>query len=272
MWFKLDSKEKKNSDQRHNAPSWSWASISSEVKFTSLEESDYPSRSPSDFSLAAKLESVDFELLGTNPLSWLSSFHLTLRGRLRDSKSSGGLPKFETKTTTSSEEWWCYVPIEGIPQLGAIELRRSPDRFDLKVNSEDDSLSKTSLPQDNAEAESSIASIAADHVKLQSAIKEQMQIVTSSQQWRDIQEIIEKEQAEEAEKAEESVIVIHDGPVESSESVAGYSLLEILRSKLSEGLVLRSTGLDGEYKRVGYFKSKASEIFDRVSEVEVVLI
>jgi hypothetical protein len=242
------------------------------VKFTSLEESDYPSRSPNDFSLAANLESVDFEPLGTNPLNWLAGSHLTLRGRLRDSKSSGGLPKFETKTTTLSDEWWGYVPIEGISQLGAIELRRSPDHLDLKVNSEDDSLSKISLLQDDTEAGSSMASIAADHDKLQSAIKEQMQMVTSSQQWKDTQETFEKEQTEQAEKAEESVTVIYDGPVESSESVAGYSLLEILRSKLSEGLVLRSTGLDGEYKRVGYFKSKASDIFNHIPEVEVVLI
>jgi hypothetical protein len=272
LWFKLDSEEKTNSDQRYNAPSWSWASTSSEVKFTSLEESDYPSRSPKDFSLAAKLESVDFEPLGTNPLNWLGSSHLTLRGRLRHSKSSGGLPKFETKTTTSSEEWWGYVPVEGIPQLGAVEIQRNPDYFNLTVNLQDGSLSNPSLPTDDTEAGSSMASIAADHDKLQAAIKNQMQMATSSSEWENIQETTEKEQAEEVEKSEDSVTVIYDGAIESSKSVEGYALLEILRSKFSEGLVLSSTGSDGGYKRVGYFKSKASDIFDDVPEIEVVLI
>jgi hypothetical protein len=243
------------------------------VKFTSLEESDYPSRSPKDFSLAAKLESVDFEPLGTNPLNWLGSSHLALRGRLRD-KSSGGLPKFETKTTTSSEEWWGYVPVEGIPQLGAVEIQRIPDYFNLTVNPENGSLPNLSLPTDDTEAGSSMASIAADHDKLQAAIKNQMQMATSSQEWKNIQETMEKEKekAEEAEKSENSVTVIYDCAIENSESVEGYALLEILRSKFSEGLVLSSTGSDGEYKRVGYFKSKASDIFNHAPEIEVVLI
>jgi hypothetical protein len=272
LWFKLDSEEKTNSDQRHHAPSWSWASISSEVKFTPLEESDYPSRSPNDFNLAAKLKSIDFEPLGINPLNWLASSQLTLQGRLRDCKSSGRLPKFETKTTTSSDEWWGFVPVEGISQLGAVEIQRSPDYFNLTVNPQDGSLSSPSLSIDDTEAGSSMASIAVDHDKLQAAIKNQMQMATSSQEWKDIQETTEKEQAEEAEKAEDSVTVIYDGAIESSESVEGYALLEILRSKFSEGLVLSSTGSDSEYKRVGYFKSKASDIFDHVPEIEVVLI
>jgi hypothetical protein len=272
LWFKLDSEEKTNSDPQHNAPSWSWASISSEVKFTSLGESDYPSRSPNDFSLAAKFESVDFEPLGTNPLNWLASSRLTLRGRLRHSKSSGGLPKFEIKTTTSSEEWWGYVAIEDIPQLGAVEIQRNPDYINLTVNPQDGSLSNPSLPTDDTEAGSSMASIAADHDKLQAAIKDQMQMSKSSSEWKKIQEITEKEQEEEVEKSEDSVTVIYDGAIESSESFNGYALLEVLRSKLSEGLVLSSTGSDGEYMRVGYFKSKDSDIFDDVPEIEVVLI
>jgi hypothetical protein len=164
------------------------------------------------------------------------------------------------------------VPVEGISQLGAVEIQRSPDYSNLTVNPQDGSLSNPSLPTDDTEAGSSMASIAADHDELQAAIKNQMQMATSSQEWKDIQETTEKEQAEEAEKAEDSVTVIYDGAIESPESGEGYALLEILRSKFSEGLVLSSTGSDGEYKRVGYFKSKASDIFGHVPEIEVVLI
>jgi hypothetical protein len=164
------------------------------------------------------------------------------------------------------------VPVEDIPQLGAVEIQTSPDYFNLTVNPEDGSLSSLPLPTDDTEAGSSMASIAADHDKLQAAIKNQMQMGTSSQEWKNIQGTMEKEQAKEAKRPEDSVTVIYNGAIESSESVEGYALLEIPRSKFSEGLVLSSTGSDGEYKRVGYFKSKASDIFDHVPEIEVVLV
>lgn len=96
----------------------------------------------------------------------------------------------------------------------------------------------------NREFEFSVAGGATDHSDLQAFIEEQMQMVNSCQYWRVLAKARELEQANL-----NSVSVEHGHANEMIKFGDGGALLEILRSKFPEGLVLRSTVSDGGYKR-----------------------
>lgn len=299
LWFRLASPAEDEEQKRQKAPSWSWASISGEVKFTSLETDDYPSRRPKDFNLTAELMDVTAEPLGTNQLCWISSSKLILRGHLRDGVSVGGLPRFEARSITPQASWRGYKPMGSeVGQLGAIEISSesdfipvAADESKLNPRPRDDGLSKaddeslgssTTYMQrgEVGEPEIDMAPLALDHEKFQAATKEYMETITSSQQWNDLQKAGKLEEEEEAARPTGELIqVTYDDSKEEPDSSEGVALFEMLRSTddtsgkpFSEGLVLRQVGSENTYMRIGYFRSGHSSIFNNALRVDVVLV
>ncbi|KAE9365649.1 HET-domain-containing protein [Stipitochalara longipes BDJ] len=285
LWYRLDADEKKDTYARHSAPSWSWASISSEVKFTSLNKGDFPAQDPKDYNLIAEVIDLDFKALGSSPFNWISRSRLTLRGRLLDKSSPGGLPNFEITSKSGSETWRGYKPTsELIPQIAAIQISRTPDHASLASDEEIATVSgrdrqahgeasRIVLPESiHDKPESSMASTAADHDKLQAAMKEHGEALRNSQVWKELEETerLEREKAER--EAIRSVRVTYDDPNEANTTIEGVALLEILRAGYPEGVVLRQVPRKSDYQRIGYFESKTSDLFESVPKVELTLV
>ncbi|RTE74087.1 hypothetical protein BHE90_011483 [Fusarium euwallaceae] len=249
LWFRLQT-DASDPARLADAPSWAWSSTSSQIKFTSLDESDFPSRAAKSYNIMAKLINVSAQPKTSNPFAWVQESSLQLRGRLMK-YSPETCPTLQPTEKSAEECWHGYLPLQEKIQQKVITIPSLGDNWDP-------------VPDDTAEK---IANVVADDDLLQSNMKEE---VTRAMESHPIDE-----QQEERDK--DTLVCIFDIPDEDKHEE--LHLFEILREvdehkklEVSEGLAFVASD-GGTYKRVGFFTSKTkSSLFSELEETEIELV
>lgn len=127
LWFRLDSGAAVLQVRNSGAPSWSWASTSAQVKFTSLETKDYPSRDPKGYEWKAEVLHIKSESADMNAFGWLSQSSLKVQGYLKERMPQTEFPELILKDQTAQEQWSGHLPMpkeDSIGQIGAVHAHR----------------------------------------------------------------------------------------------------------------------------------------------------
>ncbi|KAI8661908.1 HET domain-containing protein [Fusarium keratoplasticum] len=250
LWFRLHTP---TSDpvRLADAPSWAWSSTSSHIKFTSLDESDFPARAAESYNITAKLANVSVQPKTLNPFAWVCGSSLRLRGRLMK-YSPEICPTLQSAAKSAEECWHGYRPIQSAVQQRVITIPSMDENWDP-------------VPDDAAEQ---MANMVADDNLLQSNMKEEVARAMESPSTGEIRQGEERDQ--------DTLVCIFDIPDEDKHEE--LYLFEVLREvgehkrlEISEGLALVASD-GGTYKRVGFFTLKTkSSLFSELEEMEVEL-
>ena len=119
LWYRLSGPNNDNASPsriENGAPSWSWASMSGAVKFTSLDTMDYPTRQVSDDAFAAAIKSFPDATTGSA---------LKLQGRLRPMMIDGEGLLIIRKERTDKESWLGHKPVE--TEIGQLTISIGED-------------------------------------------------------------------------------------------------------------------------------------------------
>ena len=203
LWFRLDTGAADVDVMNSGAPSWSWASTSAQVKFTSLETKDYPSRDPKGCDWKAEVLHVKSESADINPFSWLSQCSLKVRGYLKERLPETEFPELILKNRSVQEQWGGHLPMpeeSSIGQIGAVYVQREEVLENL-VGSE-------------TEKEPSIPTTIVDHPLLR--LEEQFEDVSVDD--RSKHEASESDKVESLEKVLTTKAPIVSGPEEAQVS------------------------------------------------------
>ncbi|KAF2165898.1 hypothetical protein M409DRAFT_23630 [Zasmidium cellare ATCC 36951] len=293
------------------APSWAWASTSAPVTFASLDATDYPSRNPERIEWEAEIIDVSAQPASRqNPFSWLSLGALRIRGRLKEWKSGEDVAEIRLQDQTAEGRWWGHRPMPdgNVNQAGAIPVKRRESLVELQgPQSADSEVSKrrcdgcekdirggfssclicpdfdycsdcmlnasATHPEHSFKTYESdrarTAAVVASGDLLTATIEKQM-----TQARRTMEQIkLEEQRLESGRNHNPTIDVTLDWPDEFVAGATMYLFLIIrgIQEPSWEGLVLAPTENGRDFRRLGYFSTKASAVFQDVEIQQISL-
>jgi hypothetical protein len=257
LWFRIHNAGGPGPSRLPGGPSWTWASTSGPVKFTSLDKLDYPQRDVDRYNITAELLEVTTHPATSNVFSWVSSSSLRIRGCLRAYDQGGGCPEMKPINKSDADCWYGYSPSEFRDEGGSVT-----NIFIDPIPDEDEG----PVPEDVA---LQMAEVVSDHDLLYSYMKSE------------VSQAFEGHEIEPSAKAKEdkpdALTCVFDSPDNHGQD--NLFLFEVLREidgdehpHVSEGLVLTPVQGGGMYKRTGFFTSSTKRpLFAGLDSVEIEL-